>query len=189
MPAIIQMIQTSVQFSGLSNDDPNAHIANFLEICDTFKHNGVSDDAIRLRLFLFSLRDKAKGWVNSLPAGSITTWKTMAQQFLAKFIPPSKIVKMRNDITTSVQLEMESLYEAWERFKDFLRKCPHHGLPTRIQVQTFYNGISLAHRSMIDAVVGGIIPRTPKEACNLLEEMASNSYQCQTNRSVARGIH
>ena len=66
-PAIIQMIQTSVQFGGLANDDPNAHITNFLEICDTFKHNGVSDDAIRLRLFPFSLRDKAKSWLNSLP--------------------------------------------------------------------------------------------------------------------------
>ncbi len=54
-PAIIQMIQNSVQFGGLANDDPNLHIVNFLEICDTFKHNGVTDDAIRLRLFPFSL--------------------------------------------------------------------------------------------------------------------------------------
>ena len=45
---IIQMIQSLVQFGGLANDDPNLHIANFLEICDTFKHNGVTDDAIRL---------------------------------------------------------------------------------------------------------------------------------------------
>ena len=57
--AIIQMIQQTVQFGGLSQEDPNVHIANFLEICDTFKHNGVTDDAIRLRLFPFSLRDKA----------------------------------------------------------------------------------------------------------------------------------
>ena len=45
-PAIIQMIQNLVQFGGLANDDPNLHIANFFEICDTFKHNGVTDDAI-----------------------------------------------------------------------------------------------------------------------------------------------
>ncbi|KAL5564772.1 hypothetical protein UlMin_027936 [Ulmus minor] len=59
-PAIIQMIQNSIQFGGLPNDDPNLHIANFLEICDTFKHNGVTDDAVRLRLFPFSLNSKAK---------------------------------------------------------------------------------------------------------------------------------
>ena len=42
------MIQQTVQFGGLSQEDPNVHIANFLEICDTYKHNGVTDDAIRL---------------------------------------------------------------------------------------------------------------------------------------------
>ena len=57
--AILQMIQTLIQFGGMPNDDPNAYIVIFLEICDTFKHNGASLDAIRLRLFLFSLRDKA----------------------------------------------------------------------------------------------------------------------------------
>ena len=78
-PAIIQMIQQTVQLGGLSQEDPNVHIANFLEIWDTFKHNGVTNDAIRLRLFPFSLRDKAKVWLNSLPPSLITTWEELAQ--------------------------------------------------------------------------------------------------------------
>ena len=77
-PAIIQMIQQTVQFGGLSQEDPNVHIANFLEICDTFKHNGVTDDAIQRRLFPFSRKDKAKVWLNSLPPGLITTWEELA---------------------------------------------------------------------------------------------------------------
>src|SRR5262249_55144094 len=60
-PTIIQMIQNTVQFGRLPSEDQNAHIASFLEICDTFKANGVSKDAIRLRLFPFLLRDRAKG--------------------------------------------------------------------------------------------------------------------------------
>ncbi|KAK5771558.1 hypothetical protein PVK06_047775 [Gossypium arboreum] len=72
-PNTIQMIQQFVQFDGLQDEDPNAHLANFLELCDTFKINGVSDDVIRIRLFPFSLRNKAKQWLNSLPRGSITT--------------------------------------------------------------------------------------------------------------------
>ncbi|KAA3488570.1 RING-H2 finger protein ATL63 [Gossypium australe] len=49
-PNTIQMIQQFVQFDGLQDEDLNTHIANFLEFCDTFKINGVSDDAIRLRI-------------------------------------------------------------------------------------------------------------------------------------------
>src|SRR5436189_5964193 len=62
-PAMITMIQNMVQFYGLPHEDPNQHIANFLEYCDTFKMREVRNGAIRLRLFSFFLRDKAKAWV------------------------------------------------------------------------------------------------------------------------------
>ena len=98
-PTIIQMIQSSVQFEGLANDDLNLHNENFLEICDTFNHNGVTDDAIRLRLFPFSLNNKAKAWLTSLPPGTITSWDGLVNVFLAKYFPPAKSAKMRNDMT------------------------------------------------------------------------------------------
>ncbi|GKV31349.1 hypothetical protein SLEP1_g40045 [Rubroshorea leprosula] len=69
-PAIIQMIQQIVQFSGLPNENPYLHIASFLEIYDTFKANGVSNESVRLTLFPFSLRDKAKSWLQSFPAAA-----------------------------------------------------------------------------------------------------------------------
>ena len=52
-PALIMMIQTPIQFGGLSNDDPRSHINNFLEIWYTLKINGVNEDVIWLRLFPF----------------------------------------------------------------------------------------------------------------------------------------
>lgn len=94
------MIQTLVQFGVLPNDDPNGHISNFLEICDTFKHSGVTNDAICLKLFPFSLRDKVKAWLNALPTGSITKWDDLAQKFFAKFFLSAKTTKMRNDFTS-----------------------------------------------------------------------------------------
>ena len=83
----VNMIQNSIQFHGLPTEDPNLYIAYFLEICDMFRVNAVSDDAIRLRLFPFSLKDRAKEWLNSLPTGSISDWAILAQKFLAKYFP------------------------------------------------------------------------------------------------------
>jgi len=79
-------------------------------------------------LFLFSLRDKVIVWLYSLPLGSFTTWDELTKVFLAKFFPPSKMASLRDQITSFTQREDESLYEAWERFKDLLRLCPLHGL-------------------------------------------------------------
>jgi hypothetical protein len=68
------MLQNSATFHGLFEEDPHLHISNFLKICKIFKINGASDDVIRLRMFPFSLKDKAKSWLNTLPSGSITIW-------------------------------------------------------------------------------------------------------------------
>ena len=65
-PSIIQIVQNN-QFGGLQGEDPYAHILTFLNVCATFKINGITDDAIRLRLFSFSVRDKAQLWLASLP--------------------------------------------------------------------------------------------------------------------------
>ena len=51
--AFVHMVQQSVQFHSLLNENPNSHIGGFLEVCDMLKMNEVSEDAIILRLFLF----------------------------------------------------------------------------------------------------------------------------------------
>jgi len=153
-PALISMVQQS-QFGGSPMEDPNLHLSMFLEVCDTLKINGTSTDVIRLRLFPFSLRDKARAWLHSLPPGSISTWDELTKAFLAKFFPPSKTASLRNQITSFTHREDETLYEAWKRFKDLLRLFPHHGLQKWMAVQTFYNGVTQPVHSMIDAAAGG----------------------------------
>ena len=158
-PALLQMIQSSVQFYGMLNEDPNDHIANFLEICDTLKYNGVSNDALRLRLFPFTLKDKARAWLKSQPPGSFTNWDDLARAFLAKYFPPSKTAKVVKELTSFQQFENESLSEAWERFTELQRSCPHHGLPKDVLIRTFYNGVTSSTRDSIDAKARGFLMR------------------------------
>ena len=112
-PSIIQMVQNN-QFEGLQREDPYAHILTFLNVCATFKINGVTDDAIRLRLFPFSVRDKVQLWLASLPNESITTWDQLKQAFLHKYF----LAKFQNAITTFKQCGSETIYSAQERFKE-----------------------------------------------------------------------
>lgn len=78
----MQMAQQN-QFWGKSLENPHAHLNHFLEISDSLNMNGVIGDAIRLRLFPFSLKDKAREWLDSMPLGSITTWEQLSQAFFS----------------------------------------------------------------------------------------------------------
>ena len=78
-PMMFQMLQTMGQFNGLSSEDLHLHLKLFLEVSYTFKVVGASHEALRLRLFPFSLRDRARAWLNSLQPDSIlhrVTWLT-----------------------------------------------------------------------------------------------------------------
>jgi hypothetical protein len=59
-------------FHGKPFEDANAHLQNFLEICNTISIRGVPQNAIRLWLFPFSLLEKAKHWFYS-NAGTLNT--------------------------------------------------------------------------------------------------------------------
>ena len=67
-PTLISIVQ-QFQFGSSLMEDPNLHFSIFLEVCDTLKLNGVSIDAICLRPFLFSLKDKARAWLLFITTG------------------------------------------------------------------------------------------------------------------------
>lgn len=54
----------------------------------------------------------AKSWLNYLDPNSIATWKDLADKFLAKYFPPMKNEKMKNEITSLRQGYDESLFKA-----------------------------------------------------------------------------
>ena len=146
----LQRLQ-NILFHGFSGENPTMHLTTFIEVCDTIKYNGLTKEALRLRLFLFSLGDRAKHWLTSQPPDSITSWNDFVQKFLTKFFLPVKIAQLMQEINTFRQLEGENLAEAWEIFHELLRRCPHHRLTRWMQVHSFYNGLRDATRTVIDA--------------------------------------
>ena len=81
------------------------------------KPTGISEEQANLKAFLFSLADSAKEWLYYLPSGTVTTWNKIKKLFLEKYFPASKAANIRNEICGIQQLNRESLYEYWERFK------------------------------------------------------------------------
>ncbi|XP_073061875.1 uncharacterized protein [Primulina eburnea] len=77
-----------------------------------------------------------------------------------------------------------TLYEAWERYKKLLRRCPNHGFEDWVQIELFYNGLNGQTRTTVDAAAGGtIFAKSPAQAYDLLEQMTINSYQWSSERS------
>jgi len=100
------------QFAGHPSENPNAHLRKFLAKCDTIKINGAFRDAIKLWLFPFSLRDRASDWLQNEEPNSFTTWKMLSKAFLSKYFSPGKTAKLKTEITSFIQRDGESLYEA-----------------------------------------------------------------------------
>jgi len=70
--SLIQLIQGNL-FHGLSNEDPYAHLATYIEIYNIVKIAGVLEDAVRLSLFSFYLAGEAKRWLHSFKGNNLKT--------------------------------------------------------------------------------------------------------------------
>nr|GEU72718.1 reverse transcriptase domain-containing protein [Tanacetum cinerariifolium] len=154
------------------------HLPGLLRI----KVNGVTDDALRLYLFPHSLTHHATAWFDHFPRNSIDTFEQMAQMFLEKYFPPSMVTKLRNKITNFRQRPDESLFEAWERYKLSIDRCPNHNMLPVTQIDTLYNGLTLRHRDTINAAAGGTFMKRRLEECyDLIENMTAHHNDWDTS--------
>ena len=105
--------------------------------------------------------------------------------FLARFFPLSKTAQLRARLFQFTQKDGESLYDAWERFKEMLRLCPHHGLEKWLIIHTFYNGLLFTIKMNVDAAAcEALMNKTYTRAYALIEDMTQNHYQWTSERDI-----
>ncbi|GJT85633.1 reverse transcriptase domain-containing protein [Tanacetum coccineum] len=172
-------------FSGSDHEDANEHIEKVLEIVDLFHILNITIDQVMLRAFPMSLTGAASRWLRNEPTGSITTWDGLKTKFLNKYCPPARTAKKMEEINNFQQEPDENLYQAWERFKELLMKCPQHYLTEMQEVILFYNGLGIPTRQILDSR-GAIPSKTAADAKVAIQEMAEYSQKWHNGTSRSR---
>nr|GEU81556.1 reverse transcriptase domain-containing protein [Tanacetum cinerariifolium] len=138
--SLINMM-TSDQFFGTEKDNPNDHIRWFNKITSTIKYKDVPNSAIKLMHFPFSL------------AGAVC-----------------RTTNLRNEISNFQQRFDELFHEAWDRYKDLFRACPHHGFTELHQLDTFYNVLNPADQYSLNSAAGGnLLERRTQDVLTIIE--------------------
>ncbi|KAL6316599.1 hypothetical protein AAG906_018854 [Vitis piasezkii] len=131
---------------------------------------------MRLKLFPFTLKDKAKIWLNSLRPRSIRTWTDLQAEFLKKFFPTHRTNGLKRQISNFSAKENEKFYECWERYMETINACPHHGFDTWLLLGFFYDGMSSSMKQLLETMCGGdFMSKNPEEAMDFLSYVAEVS--------------
>ncbi|GJV44971.1 reverse transcriptase domain-containing protein [Tanacetum coccineum] len=143
---LLQLVQAN-PFYGRASENPHAHINSFKRITSTLRFRNVPNDVI-----------------------SVMIWEDLVPTYCESNFPPSKPLTLKNEISRFTQKFEETFSEAWERFKELLRACPHHGFTELTQVDTFYNGLNENEQDSLKAAAGGnlLIEIVSYESCHSL---------------------
>ena len=106
-PYLVPFLPT---FHGMESENPYTHIKEFEEVCNTFKECTTTIDLMRLKLFLFTLKDKAKIWLNSLRPRTIQNKTEMQAKFLKKFFSTHRTNSLKRQISTFSTIENEKFF-------------------------------------------------------------------------------
>ncbi|CAM8910533.1 unnamed protein product [Rhodiola kirilowii] len=184
--SLVHMV-TNDQFQGAGN--PSTHLTNFQEYCRTYKPRNTPVEYVYLKLFPSSLYGDAKEWLQNHDPGTFRTWDHLATAFLNKFYPSSRTKKFTDFILTFSQRDNELFHQAYDRFKHYLRECPHHNFRKADLMRYFYLGMSKEAKNQMDTASGGAIMELPaNQGFKVVDKIASNSdkYQGVDHKKMAK---
>ncbi|KAL6328119.1 hypothetical protein AAG906_033401 [Vitis piasezkii] len=176
------------QFHGIENENAYTHIKDFEEVCHTFHEGNTSIELMRLKLFPFTLKDKAKLWFNSSRPQSIRSWLELQTTFLKKFFPTHRTSGLKRKITNFVALDNEKFYACWERYMEVVNACPHHGFDAWMLVSYFYEGMSPTMKQLLETMCGGdFMSKSPDEAFEFLNYPHERDLHKSKSQSNSKG--
>ena len=130
---------------------------------------------IFLNCFLSHLKGDAKLWFNSLAPGCVHSPQDMIYYFSTKYFPAHKKQAALREIFNFVQIEEESLPQAWGILLQLLNALPDHPLKKNEILDIFYNGLTDVSRDHLDSCAGCVFrERTVELAELLLNNILSN---------------
>ena len=118
-----------------------------------------------------------------MPYGSVDSWEELVEAFMERFFPLALTLERRREIIASKQGEKESLYNAWERYKKLLKKCPMHGIDQITKMDIFYHAMKYSSKGIIDEACCGAFKRTSAEEAKLIEDLAKRNYRSPAENS------
>ena len=103
---------------------------------------------------------------------------------MSRFFLPTLTSKRRGEIIMFKKGEDKSLYNAWERYKRLLKRCPMHDIDLTTQMDIFYHAMNYTSKGIIDAACYGAFKRkSAKEANQLIEDLAKSNYRVSSETS------
>ncbi|GKE98940.1 retrovirus-related pol polyprotein from transposon TNT 1-94 [Tanacetum coccineum] len=114
-------------------------------------------------------KDTVSRWLRTEPTGSIRTWEDPKTKVLNKYCPPGRTAKKMEEINNFQQEPDETLYQAYERFKELLMKYPQHYLTEMQELILFYNGLDVPTRQILDSR-GVVLTKTAADAKTAIQE-------------------
>ena len=145
-------------------------------MCEFNQFHNIPSETAKMRFFPFTLKERAKEWFFTL-GREFDSWRDMKDAFLRKYYSVGKTSAVRRAIREFSQRPGEVFYEAWERLRDLLRQCTHHGIPKHEITQIFYDCLGAPDRYLLDGASGGtFMSKYEDEALELIELVAENSH-------------
>nr|GEV11586.1 reverse transcriptase domain-containing protein [Tanacetum cinerariifolium] len=111
-----------------------------------------------------------EGYAEAIVVPPILLEQFKLKHSLINMMTSDQTTNLRNEISNFQQRLDESFHEAWDKYKDLLRACPHHGFTELHQLDTFYNALNPADQDSLNAVAGGnLLERRTQDVLTIIE--------------------